>query len=350
MDDVRVPRGAARRPGERDEQRGHEQAEPGPPAEVADHAVAVGDPEVPERERRHDLDLDALRTEVLDGVGDEPPDDVLRRARVRRREHDDLHGRQATVAYSAPAWRRSSSPTTKTAPGTSASWPATAPSGSSAALVALLAQGGRQGTSRPTGSQFDDFERLIREWILPGHTPAEPMLTADDLVVTLGSCFARELRTFLGRGRAARDHAPHPGGPEQHVCAARFHRLVRHRIRDRARLPLRPARVRGDPRVGRRGGARDLRRRIRRGGGVRLHDRPGRGLAGPRDGRRVLARRPEGDLRRRPPRVPADDRRGERRATSSRWSTWSGRSTRPRRSWSRSRRCRWRRRSATSPA
>jgi hypothetical protein len=47
--------------------------------------------------------------------------------------------------------------------------------------------------------QFDDFERLIRDWILPGHTPAEPMLAADDLVVTLGSCFARELRTFLGQ-------------------------------------------------------------------------------------------------------------------------------------------------------
>jgi hypothetical protein len=47
--------------------------------------------------------------------------------------------------------------------------------------------------------QFDDFERLIRDWILPGHTPAEPMLSASDLVVTLGSCFARELRTSLGQ-------------------------------------------------------------------------------------------------------------------------------------------------------
>jgi hypothetical protein len=45
--------------------------------------------------------------------------------------------------------------------------------------------------------QFDDFERLIRDFILPGHTPDEPLLQADDLVVTLGSCFARELRTFL---------------------------------------------------------------------------------------------------------------------------------------------------------
>ena len=45
--------------------------------------------------------------------------------------------------------------------------------------------------------QFDDFDELIRDSILPGHTPAEPLLQADDLVVTLGSCFARELRSFL---------------------------------------------------------------------------------------------------------------------------------------------------------
>jgi hypothetical protein len=42
-----------------------------------------------------------------------------------------------------------------------------------------------------------DFGSLIREHIAPGHSPAEPLLGEDDLVVTLGSCFARELRTFL---------------------------------------------------------------------------------------------------------------------------------------------------------
>jgi hypothetical protein len=45
--------------------------------------------------------------------------------------------------------------------------------------------------------QFDDVEALIREFVLPGHAPTAPLLEADDLVVTLGSCFARELRSFL---------------------------------------------------------------------------------------------------------------------------------------------------------
>jgi hypothetical protein len=50
----------------------------------------------------------------------------------------------------------------------------------------------------PDRRLFDrDFERVIREYILPGHCPAEPLLGAKDLVITLGSCFARELRTFL---------------------------------------------------------------------------------------------------------------------------------------------------------
>ena len=44
---------------ERGEHRRQQQPEPGPAAEVADDAVAVRDPEVAERERRDDLDLDA---------------------------------------------------------------------------------------------------------------------------------------------------------------------------------------------------------------------------------------------------------------------------------------------------
>ena len=41
------------------------------------------------------------------------------------------------------------------------------------------------------------LSRLIREQILPGHVPAAPLLEADDSVVTMGSCFARELRDHL---------------------------------------------------------------------------------------------------------------------------------------------------------
>lgn len=46
--------------------------------------------------------------------------------------------------------------------------------------------------------------RLIREQILPGHVPAEPLLGAGDSVVTMGSCFAQELRDHLAeRGFAS---------------------------------------------------------------------------------------------------------------------------------------------------
>lgn len=45
---------------------------------------------------------------------------------------------------------------------------------------------------------FDhDLTTLIREWVLPGHAPPAGMLGLDDRVVTLGSCFARELRSRL---------------------------------------------------------------------------------------------------------------------------------------------------------
>jgi GSCFA family protein len=46
--------------------------------------------------------------------------------------------------------------------------------------------------------------RLIRDQILPGHLPPEPLLGADDSVVTMGSCFAEELRDHLtSRGFAS---------------------------------------------------------------------------------------------------------------------------------------------------
>jgi hypothetical protein len=49
-------------------------------------------------------------------------------------------------------------------------------------------------------SRFEgDLGRLIRDEILPGHTPEAPLLEAGDSVVTLGSCFARELRDHLTR-------------------------------------------------------------------------------------------------------------------------------------------------------
>jgi hypothetical protein len=38
---------------------------------------------------------------------------------------------------------------------------------------------------------------LIREHVAPGHAPAAGILSSDDSVITVGSCFARELRSYL---------------------------------------------------------------------------------------------------------------------------------------------------------
>ena len=67
------------------EQRRNQERQPRSAAQVGDDAVAVGDPEVAELLGPDDLDLDATRTNVLNGVGDEAPGDVRRKAWVRRR-------------------------------------------------------------------------------------------------------------------------------------------------------------------------------------------------------------------------------------------------------------------------
>jgi GSCFA family protein len=52
----------------------------------------------------------------------------------------------------------------------------------------------------PSREDFDgDIDSLIREFILPGHAPAAPILAEHDQVVTIGSCFAAELRLLLDR-------------------------------------------------------------------------------------------------------------------------------------------------------
>ncbi|MDG2321162.1 MAG: GSCFA domain-containing protein [Rhodospirillaceae bacterium] len=48
-------------------------------------------------------------------------------------------------------------------------------------------------------ADWTDMSRLIREFVLPGHIPPSPFLTENDTIITLGSCFARELRFFLSR-------------------------------------------------------------------------------------------------------------------------------------------------------
>lgn len=50
-----------------------------------------------------------------------------------------------------------------------------------------------------SGDLYSDIPKLIREHFLVGHVPNAPILSDKDTVITLGSCFARELRFFLGR-------------------------------------------------------------------------------------------------------------------------------------------------------
>ena len=53
---------------------------------------------------------------------------------------------------------------------------------------------------------FDDLPGLIHDWVVPGHAPPAGMLRLDDSIVTLGSCFARELREHLNdQGVSARN-------------------------------------------------------------------------------------------------------------------------------------------------
>jgi hypothetical protein len=45
--------------------------------------------------------------------------------------------------------------------------------------------------------EYANVRRIFRRNVLPGHLPPKPMLTPGDRVVTLGSCFANELRKAL---------------------------------------------------------------------------------------------------------------------------------------------------------
>ncbi len=59
VDEVGSLRRTARRARVREEEQRHEDREPGTPSQVPEDPVPVGDAEVPERSRGHDLDVDA---------------------------------------------------------------------------------------------------------------------------------------------------------------------------------------------------------------------------------------------------------------------------------------------------
>ena len=89
--EVGVAGGPPRGPRVVEQERRQQQRQPRPPAQVPGDPVAVRDPEVAERRRRDDLDLDALRAHRLDGVADEEAGHVPLVTRVRGRQDDDLH-------------------------------------------------------------------------------------------------------------------------------------------------------------------------------------------------------------------------------------------------------------------
>ncbi len=80
-----------------------EQHLPRTPLEVPDDPVPVREPEVPERGWRDHVDGKAGRPQVLYRIAYERPRDVVRPARVRRRENDDLHSRRARATTGSAA-------------------------------------------------------------------------------------------------------------------------------------------------------------------------------------------------------------------------------------------------------
>ena len=50
-----------------------------------------------------------------------------------------------------------------------------------------------------SNDEFNNIPKVIRAHFLTGHIPKAPVLSAADTIITLGSCFARELSYFLGR-------------------------------------------------------------------------------------------------------------------------------------------------------
>jgi hypothetical protein len=59
---------------------------------------------------------------------------------------------------------------------------------------------------------YGDLRRLLDRYVLPGHTPPEPFLEATSTVITLGSCFADELRAYLREAGFASDRVAIPSG------------------------------------------------------------------------------------------------------------------------------------------
>jgi hypothetical protein len=58
----------------------------------------------------------------------------------------------------------------------------------------------------------DSLQQLIKEWVIPGWAPKQPLLGIDDSVFTLGSCFARELLRYLTKAGVSSKRVWIPSG------------------------------------------------------------------------------------------------------------------------------------------
>ena len=103
MDEIRIARSSPRSARVRREEQRHEEHLPRTALQVPDDAVPVGEPEVPKRGGRDDVDVDSRRPQVLDRIANERSRDVVRPARIRRRENDDLHSRCARATTGSAA-------------------------------------------------------------------------------------------------------------------------------------------------------------------------------------------------------------------------------------------------------
>ena len=81
----------------------YDQNQPGTRTDVPHDAVPVGEPEMPERRRRHDVDLDIAFAHVLDRVGDEATRGILGPTGIGRGQNENLQRRLAKTIGSASA-------------------------------------------------------------------------------------------------------------------------------------------------------------------------------------------------------------------------------------------------------
>ncbi|MBM3515221.1 MAG: GSCFA domain-containing protein [Alphaproteobacteria bacterium] len=71
-------------------------------------------------------------------------------------------------------------------------------------------------------SDFGDLARLVMDYVLPGHLPNRPLFTRTSTVLTMGSCFAQELRNYMASQGMRSDWLFVPPGLNNTFAARQF--------------------------------------------------------------------------------------------------------------------------------